>query len=103
MLTPLEKLRKADRDLKGTAVVCLFVGLLDIGVILRLYLKHEFSNLWGRELPVNAYKLYIKALLIETCWVLPSLGLLLVLVAWAIWRYRRKRDAVKEHDKIDAS
>jgi uncharacterized BrkB/YihY/UPF0761 family membrane protein len=102
MHTPLDKFKKADRDLKKSAIVCLLLGLLLIGGILFAYLKHYFSNLWDKQLPVNVYKPYIKAWVLTFGWLLPSLGIVLVLVAFQILSYRRKRDAVKEHDKIDA-
>jgi H+/Cl- antiporter ClcA len=102
MRTPFEKLKKADKELKGVMVMCLLFGLFIIGFVLYLYLKHDFSNLWGKQLPVNEYELIIKATLVWAVWVLPSFGIFLVLVAYAIWNYRRKRGVIKEHDNPDA-
>jgi len=77
------------------AITCFIVGLAVLGFVLPRYLKHDFSDLWDKELPVNAYKFYMKALVVAVGWVLPCLGVLLLLVAYTIWNYRRKRDAMK--------
>jgi hypothetical protein len=96
MRAPFEKLKKADRDLKTSAIACLCLGLLLIGGILFAYLKHYFSNLWDKQLPVNVYKPYIKAWMLTFGLLLPSLGILLVLVAFQILSYRRKRGEITQ-------
>jgi uncharacterized membrane protein len=101
MHTPFEKIKKADKNLRGISIICLIMGLIIIGDVLCLYLKHDFSNLWGKQLPVSEYELMIKAFLVLVVWVLPSLGVLFLLIGYGIGNYRRKRDAIKGHAKTD--
>ena len=102
MRTPFEKLKKADKELKAVMVISLVVGLFIIADVLYLYLNHILSNLWDRQLSAAVYKPIIKGSLVGICIVLPALGVLLILVAFKIWDYRRKREIIKEHDKSDA-
>lgn len=94
-------MKKADRNLVVLLIFCLFMGLFIIGDVLYLYLNHDFSNLWDKPLPINVYKPIIKASLVLTCVVLPSLGVGFLLVGYGIWDYRRKRGPINQHDNDD--
>jgi hypothetical protein len=98
MRTPFEKLKKADKELLAVMIFCLFMAILFLGAVLGLYLKHDLSNIRDRELPVNTYKLYIKAYLVAVCGLMPCAGVGFLLVGYKIWDYRRKRGEIKQDD-----
>ena len=83
-------------------VFCLFMGLFVIGDVLYMYLNHDFSNLWGRELPASVYQPIIKGSLVLSCLVLPFLGIGFLIVGFKIWDYRRKRGPIGEAERDDA-
>jgi Na+-driven multidrug efflux pump len=102
MRTPIEKFEKADKRLKTALVFCLFMGIFLLGFTLVIYLKHFLSKDADRPVPVAVYQDFIVGTRVVVYMMLPLVGFGYLLVGYRIWYYRSKRNAVKEHDKIDA-
>lgn len=80
------------------------MGLFIIGFSLLIYLKHFLSKDWDgdKPVPVAVFNYLISGTRYLVYLMLPALGAGYILVAYRIWYYRRQRNAVKEHDKINA-
>jgi hypothetical protein len=102
MRTPIEKCEKADKGLKSALILCLFVGLFLPGFSLLIYLRHFLSKDWDRQVPVAVFTPLITGTRELVYILVPLVGSGYLLVAYRVWDYRRKRNALKEHNKIDA-
>jgi uncharacterized iron-regulated membrane protein len=104
MRISFDKIKKADRHLMIALIFCLFMGFAFLAFVLRTYLKHELltdPNL-GKPVSADLYQSLFVVTQILVYWVLTCAAVGYFVVGYAIWNYRRKRGAIKDHDKPDA-
>ena len=94
------KLENADKKLNGALIFCVFMGLLVLGFVLVVYLKHFLEQDWNKPVPVDVFQSFIQGTRVVVYTALPAVGAGYILVGYRIWNYRRKRNSVKENDEI---
>jgi TRAP-type C4-dicarboxylate transport system permease small subunit len=101
MRTPVEKMKKADRRLMVAMMFCLILALIIEASLLHSYITHQLQD-WDKPIPIESVHYFMQGMRYYVYMALPVVGIGYLFVAYAIWNYRRKRGAIKDHDKPDA-
>lgn len=98
-------MKKADRNLIAVMITCAVLGLMLLAFTLHTYLKHQLQADmdYNKPVPVSVYAPLLDSLRVFTFQLVPFMAVMLFVIAFVIWDYRRKRGAMSEHDKPDVS
>ena len=92
MLTPEEKLKRADKTLRSASMLCGLNGLALLVLSVFTYSKHVLSRNWDHHVPSEAFHALMEAMSVVMFWLLPLMSVSFFLIWYRIWDYRRKRD-----------
>ena len=100
MRAPIDQIKKADKKLLVVMIFCLVIGLMLITFTLHAYITHQLQKDmdWNKPVPPADYQSVLESLRILTFQAFPMIGAGFILIAYAIWDYRRKRGAINDRD-----
>ena len=81
-------------------LLCLVLGLMLLTFTLHAYFTHQLQSDmdWNKPVPAALYQTLLETMRIMTYELFPLIAAGFIMVAFAIWDYRRKRGAIKDRD-----